>query len=255
MWEAPSPYDDFPGEEISWPAEPYIRGGNEAGFPKTAPHTPVAYLTLVLFIGVIAFIALACHIIWHYAPAFAAAASATTAHNNANLPPQGGGHIALVFTPEVRHWETDILRWSEEFHLDPNLIATVMQIESCGDPRAVSSAGASGLFQVMPFHFAAGEDPFDPNTNARRGLSYLSQALQRSGGDVRLALAGYNGGLGVINLAEGFWPAETRRYTSWGTPIYHDAVSKQASSPTLNQWLQFGGWSLCQRAHQRLGMP
>ncbi len=255
MWEAPSPYDDF-AEDETWPAEPYTLGGNEAGFPKTALPTPVAYLTLVLFIGVFAFVGLTCRAIWHYAPAFAAAAPVATARSTTPPPPQHpSGHIAPLFTPEVHHWEADIVRWAEAFHLDPNLVATVMQIESCGDPQAVSSAGARGLFQVMPFHFAMGEDPFDPNTNARRGLAYLSQALQRSGGDVRLALAGYNGGLGVIGLAEGFWPAETRRYTAWGAPIYRDAAGGQTTSPTLNQWLQSGGWALCRRAHQRLGMP
>ena len=37
--------------------------------------------------------------------------------------------------------------------LDPDIIATIIQIESCGNPAARSTAGAQGLFQVMPFHF------------------------------------------------------------------------------------------------------
>ena len=60
--------------------------------------------------------------------------------------------IASFFTPEIQYWESNILAWAEEKGLDPNLVATVMQIESCGDPLAESPAGAIGLFQVMPYH-------------------------------------------------------------------------------------------------------
>jgi soluble lytic murein transglycosylase-like protein len=64
-----------------------------------------------------------------------------------------------------------------------------MQIESCGDPRARSRAGAMGLFQVMPYHFAGGDDPYNPDTNAVRGLAYLKRSLDTANGDPRLALA------------------------------------------------------------------
>ena len=250
MQETWLPESDF--EPAPWPGAPQTYEGAPGTLATTLP-TPMAYLTLLVFMGVLALMGVAGAMVWHVAPAFADVALAAEA-----LPqpqPVSGGHIAPFFTPEVRHWEADIVRWAQEFHVDANLIATVMQIESCGDPHAVSSAGASGLFQVMPFHFAAGEDPFDPNTNARRGLGYLQQALQRSGGDAYLALAGYNGGVGVIGMAENAWPEETRRYAAWGAPIYADASAGKDASATLQAWLQHGGWSLCQRAHQRLGMP
>ena len=60
------------------------------------------------------------------------------------------GSISPVFTPQVRTWSAEISHWAVEFDLDPNLIALVMQIESCGHPRVHSSAGAQGLFQVIP---------------------------------------------------------------------------------------------------------
>jgi len=100
---------------------------------------------------------------------------------------------ALV-EPEVQVWAADIGRWAAEFGLDPNLAATIMQIESCGNPTAVSPAGAQGLFQVMPFHFAVGEAMQNPDTNARRGLAYLAERLAQTGGDTRQSFAGYNGG-------------------------------------------------------------
>lgn len=161
------------------------------------------------------------------------------------------GGIADLFTPEVQYWEAHIARWAQQYGLDPNLIATVMQIESCGDQRAGSYAGAKGLFQVMPFHFSAGEDPFDPETNAKRGLEYLQGSLKRSGGDVSLALAGYNGGWGVIGRSWANWPAETRRYSKWGSAIYSDAQLYGNQSTGLQNWLDAGGSGLCHQAATR----
>ena len=161
--------------------------------------------------------------------------------------------IATFFAPGVQQWARAIARWAEIHDLDPNIVATIMQIESCGDPRAVSSAGARGLFQVMPFHFAAGEDPFDPDTNARRGLSYLAERLQQTGGDLGRAFAGYNGGQRAAASNWEQWPAETQRYYVWSTGIYEDARKGSATSPTLEAWLQAGGASLCRQAAARLG--
>ena len=64
-------------------------------------------------------------------------------------PPAPTGGIAPLFTPEIQHWAPQIVAWAGAVGIDPNMAATVMQIESCGDPNAVSSTGAQGLFQVM----------------------------------------------------------------------------------------------------------
>ena len=162
------------------------------------------------------------------------------------------GVLSPVFTPEVQYWQDNILSWSQTYALDANLIATVMQIESCGDPNAISRSGAQGLFQVMPFHFAFGEDTLDPDTNAARGLAYLSQGLALSGNEVGLALAGYNGGHSQIGVDSRLWPDETRRYYYWGTGIYADATSGAAHSERLDEWLTAGGTSLCARAAAQL---
>jgi soluble lytic murein transglycosylase-like protein len=161
---------------------------------------------------------------------------------------EGPHALAAFFSPQVLAWETEILRWSSGFGLDPDLVATVMQIESCGDRNAVSRSGAQGLFQVMPFHFSAGEDMRNPDVNARRGLAYLAESLLKSEGDVGRALAGYNGGHGVIGWEESLWPAETRRYVYWGGGIYTDAAAGRALSLRLEEWLAAGGYSLCGEA-------
>jgi soluble lytic murein transglycosylase-like protein len=153
----------------------------------------------------------------------------------------------------VLYWEDKIVKWANERELDPNLVATVMQIESCGDPKALSPAGAMGLFQVMPYHFNTSEDPYHPNTNAKRGLAYLREALDRYN-SVRLAFAGYNGGISTAGKAENLWKAETQRYVYWGTNIYQDARQGMSHSPTLDEWLSHGGASLCAQARQRLDL-
>lgn len=179
------------------------------------------------------------------------------APTQASAPPpageqQGSGVSPLpgLFTPEVHFWEAEIQEWSRQYHLDPNLIATVIQIESCGDPRAQSRAGASGLFQVMPYHFQPGEDPFQPDINAKRGLNYLRNSL-REGKNIRLALAGYNGGIQGASRAETDWAKETQRYVYWGVKIYRDAVEGKDHSPRLEEWLLAGGNHLCRQAAAR----
>lgn len=168
--------------------------------------------------------------------------------------PAATGVLAPLFTPEVMYWQDQIVAWSAQFGLDPNLVATVMQIESCGAPQVVSSAGAQGLFQVMPFHFSAGEAMQDPNTNAARGLAYLALGLQRGGGDAGLALAGYNGGHSQIGKDGSLWPAQTQRYWYWGTGIYEEAKAGAAQSARLQEWLQAGGASLCRTAASQIGL-
>lgn len=190
-----------------------------------------------------------------------------TAPLSAAIEPAGGGTTSLfelsdsaspgispIFTKQIQHWGSDIVRWASASSLDPNLVAVVMQIESCGDPRAISRSGAIGLFQVMPFHFHITDSPFEPDTNALRGLDYLSRSLQTAGGNARLALAGYNGGIGVISRGEWSWPSETLRYVRYGAPIYEDARSGADTSAALEEWYGKYGANLCRQASRRLGI-
>ncbi len=176
-------------------------------------------------------------------------------HPAANIFSNSSGSISPVFTDEVQHWGENIVGWATAAQVDPNLAATVMQIESCGDPRATSSAGAMGLFQVMPFHFHVTDSPYNPDTNAARGMDYLARSLEAAGGDARLALAGYNGGIGVINRGEWTWSAQTNRYVQYGWPIYSDARNGSSSSDAVEEWYSKYGASLCRQAHERLGLP
>ncbi len=162
--------------------------------------------------------------------------------------------ISPIFSPEVQHWSPLIEQIADEFGLDPDIVATVMQIESCGFQDAESHAGAQGLFQVMPFHFGAGEVMKDPQTNAFRGAKYLAEGLAMTAGNVNLTLAGYNGGHGTAQRAMSSWPNEMQRYYYWGSGIYADAKAGKAYSERLDEWMRAGGASLCNQAAARIGL-
>ncbi|MEL6877329.1 MAG: lytic transglycosylase domain-containing protein [Pseudomonadota bacterium] len=87
--------------------------------------------------------------------------------------------------------------------IDPLLLHAVIKQESRYHQRAVSSAGALGLMQVMP---GTGRDLgvsdaghlFDPATNINAGAKLLSQLWQRLDGNLELVLAAYNAGEGAV---------------------------------------------------------
>jgi soluble lytic murein transglycosylase-like protein len=101
-----------------------------------------------------------------------------------------------------------------EFGIDPALIKAVISVESNGNPKAVSPAGAQGLMQLMPKTAAelGVTDPFDPVQNIRAGTRYLSQLHNRYQGDLKLMLAAYNWGMGNLEKKPEMLPRETRNY-------------------------------------------
>lgn len=84
--------------------------------------------------------------------------------------------------------------------LRPELVLAVIETESNFDRFAISSAGARGLMQIMPFWLERigrpGDNLFDIDTNLRYGCTILRYYLNEENGDRRRALARYNGSPG-----------------------------------------------------------
>ena len=89
---------------------------------------------------------------------------------------------------------------SREAGISPYLLAAVVRQESSGNYLALSGKGAAGLTQLMPGTAArfGVQNRYNPLENLRGGARYLRWLLDYFGGDVRLALAGYNAGEGAV---------------------------------------------------------
>ena len=105
-------------------------------------------------------------------------------------------------------YKGEVMRSSEQYGLDPCLVAAVIYTESGFDPEARSSAGAIGLMQLMPetAEWAAGmrgmtyneELLTEPQYNIDIGCWLLNYLLNRCGGNRRYALIAYNAGYGTL---------------------------------------------------------
>ncbi|WP_089702663.1 transglycosylase SLT domain-containing protein [Vreelandella arcis] len=84
--------------------------------------------------------------------------------------------------------------------LPPDVVLALIHVESAFDADAVSSAGAVGLMQIMPFWMEElglpTDDLSDPTRNLRYGCTILAHYLAMEQGDFTRALARYNGSLG-----------------------------------------------------------
>ena len=99
--------------------------------------------------------------------------------------------------------------------LAPQLVHSVIAVESNYNPNAISPKGAQGLMQLIPStarRFGV-NNVFNPVENIEGGARYLRYLLDLYHGDYRLALAAYNAGEGAVAKHGGVPPyAETQNY-------------------------------------------
>lgn len=155
---------------------------------------------------------------------------------------QGPGGDA-VRAPRLQHMQeiaaehgTEILKATIGTNVSPALVLAVIGIESAGRADAVSSAGATGLMQLIP---ATAErfgvtDSVDPVQNIKGGVAYLDWLMTEFDRDPVMVLAAYNAGEGAVRSNSGVPPyAETRDYVPKVLAAWQVAQGLCLSPPEL----------------------
>ena len=125
-------------------------------------------------------------------------------------------NYTISSTPARGRYAPAINAAAQQYGISPALVDAVMWQESRYNHKAISSAGAIGLMQLMPGTARSlGVNPYDPWQNVFGGAAYLRRQLEKFGNDVPFALAAYNAGPGAVIKYGGIPPyAETRNYVT-----------------------------------------
>jgi len=118
-------------------------------------------------------------------------------------------------TDGFNRYDDLITEASKSHGISFSLLKALIKIESDFNPRAISSAGAIGLMQIMPDNIKALniKDPFDPWENIMGGTRYLKQLIRRFNGELPMALAAYNAGPNMVDRYKQIPPfKETENY-------------------------------------------
>lgn len=141
--------------------------------------------------------------------------------------------LSLVVAGVCSAQSSEVLRWADHwadaYGAERELVHAVIEVESGGNPKAISNAGAAGVMQLMPDTAAAFRvrNRFDVEDNVRAGVAYLAWLRDLCGGDRRLMMASYITGQNrVLRLGLDF------AYSS----DVHDYVTRVAYLYRRNRW-------------------
>jgi len=106
-------------------------------------------------------------------------------------------------------YEETVVKYAEQYELDPFMVYSIIKVESSFDENAESTKGARGLMQITPttgewiaeklkieeFH---SDDLFTPEINIMLGTWYFRYLTDKFNNDIELAIAAYNAGPGSV---------------------------------------------------------
>jgi soluble lytic murein transglycosylase len=134
-----------------------------------------------------------------------------------------------------------IKKYSDQYGMNPNLVAGLIYTESHFNPTAGSPVGARGLMQIMPATGAGlarqlGEPSpnlYDPDTNVRLGTYYIAQLINKYQGNIELGLIAYNGGVAAAD-----------RYATYGSGIANETHYYRSKVPNAKAAYDalYGDW-------------
>ncbi len=150
---------------------------------------------------------------------------------------------SAVSAPRMQHMQemataygTDILKATLGTEVSPALVLAVIGIESGGNAKAMSSAGAQGLMQLIPDTAArfGVTDSTNPSQNIKGGVAYLDWLMKEFDRDPLMVLAAYNAGEGAVKANSGVPPyPETRDYVPKVLAAWQVAQGLCQSPPEL----------------------
>lgn len=116
---------------------------------------------------------------------------------------------------KISKYESIVQDTARKYNLSPQLLKSIIAVESAGNHRAISPAGAKGLMQLIDStaRYVGVRNVFDPAENIEGGAKYLREMLNTFDDNLELALAAYNAGPGNVFKYNGIPPfKETRNY-------------------------------------------
>jgi len=132
-------------------------------------------------------------------------------------------HNRRLAASQVGEITFNLLRFADDYSVDPRLIVSMIIAESGFNPNATSRCGAIGLGQLMPGTARALglNNPYEPAQNLAGSIAYLRSRLDACRWNTAVAMAAYNAGLGAVRKYGGVPPyRETQAYVRHVLSIY-----------------------------------